>query len=176
MLINCCSVTPWGLTLLSVIRSYLHMSHCSGISTMDRRLFPMVLIPWRRKWRPTPVFLPGELHGQMGSQRVGHDCAEGLMFHTLIFSTPQPPRNSLTFVHLLVAFGHTSRSGIARILNIISTKFKVLRVSKTPIFNLEIRITKILPCLISVKLKRGNICKGLLLLIICFKMPNEAQM
>ena len=79
-------------------------------------------------------------------------------------------------VHLLVAFGHTSRSGIARILNIISTKFKVLRVSKTPIFNLEIRITKILPCVISVKLKRGNICKGLLLLIICFKMPNEAQM
>ena len=21
-------------------------------------------IPWRRKWQPTPVFLPGELHGQ----------------------------------------------------------------------------------------------------------------
>ena len=21
-------------------------------------------IPWRRKWHPTPVFLPGELHGQ----------------------------------------------------------------------------------------------------------------
>ena len=20
--------------------------------------------PWRRKWQPTPVFLPGELHGQ----------------------------------------------------------------------------------------------------------------
>ena len=34
--------------------------------------------PWRRKWQPTPVFLPGESHGQrgsgglwsMGSQRV----------------------------------------------------------------------------------------------------------
>ena len=22
------------------------------------------LYPWRRKWLPTPVFLPGELHGQ----------------------------------------------------------------------------------------------------------------
>ena len=22
------------------------------------------LLPWRRKWQPTPVFLPGELHGQ----------------------------------------------------------------------------------------------------------------
>ena len=21
-------------------------------------------IPWRRAWQPTPVFLPGELHGQ----------------------------------------------------------------------------------------------------------------
>ena len=21
-------------------------------------------IPWSRKWQPTPVFLPGELHGQ----------------------------------------------------------------------------------------------------------------
>ena len=21
-------------------------------------------IPWRRKWQPTPVFLPGEFHGQ----------------------------------------------------------------------------------------------------------------
>ena len=37
--------------------------------------------PWRRKWQPTLVFLPGEFHGQrshhrlqsMGSQRVRHD-------------------------------------------------------------------------------------------------------
>ena len=30
-------------------------------------------IPWRRKWQPTPVFLPGKSHGQKslaGSQRV----------------------------------------------------------------------------------------------------------
>ena len=36
-------------------------------------------IPWRRKRLPTPVFWPGEFHGQrlqvMGSQRVGHDWA-----------------------------------------------------------------------------------------------------
>ena len=36
-------------------------------------------IPWRRRWQPTPVFLPGEFHGQrslagyMGLQRVRHD-------------------------------------------------------------------------------------------------------
>ena len=29
------------------------------------RLDPWVRkIPWRRKWQPTPVFLPGESHGQ----------------------------------------------------------------------------------------------------------------
>ena len=37
-------------------------------------------IPWRRKWQPTPVFLPVEFHGQRSlagytvvSKRVGHD-------------------------------------------------------------------------------------------------------
>jgi len=30
-----------------------------------RRLDPWVRkIPWRRAWQPTPVFLPGEAHGQ----------------------------------------------------------------------------------------------------------------
>ena len=39
-------------------------------------------IPQKRKWQPTPVFLPGKSHGQrslglqsMGSQRAGHDLA-----------------------------------------------------------------------------------------------------
>ena len=39
-------------------------------------------IPWRRKWQPTPVFLPGESHGQRSlagyspcGHRVGHDWA-----------------------------------------------------------------------------------------------------
>ena len=38
---------------------------------------------WRRKWQPTPVFLPGKSHGQMslmdyspwGHKRVGNDLA-----------------------------------------------------------------------------------------------------
>ena len=47
-----------------------------------RRLDPWVRkIPWRNKWQPTPVFLPGESHGQRslgwavestGLQRAGH--------------------------------------------------------------------------------------------------------
>ena len=39
------------------------------------------MIPWRRKWQPTPVFLPGKSHGQRslvgyspwGRERVRHD-------------------------------------------------------------------------------------------------------
>ena len=38
-------------------------------------------IPWRRKWRPTPIFSPGKSHGQRNlvdyspwiHKRVGHD-------------------------------------------------------------------------------------------------------
>ena len=38
-------------------------------------------IPWRRKWQPTPVFLPGRSHGKRslagyspwGHKRIGHD-------------------------------------------------------------------------------------------------------
>ena len=31
-------------------------------------------IPWRRPWQPTPVFLPGESHGQRS--QVGY-CPQG---------------------------------------------------------------------------------------------------
>ena len=49
---------------------------------------------WRRKWQPTPAFLPGESHGQrslvgnksMGSQRVRHDLVTQLPKFTLCFS------------------------------------------------------------------------------------------
>ena len=30
---------------------------CNGETQFEK-------IPWRREWLPTPVFLPGELHGQ----------------------------------------------------------------------------------------------------------------
>jgi len=37
-------------------------------------------IPWRRKWQPTPVLLPGKSHGQRSpwGHRVGHDWATSL--------------------------------------------------------------------------------------------------
>ena len=47
--------------------------HFSHVSTFD----PWVgKASWRRKWLPTPVFLPEKFHGEMnlvGSQRVRHE-------------------------------------------------------------------------------------------------------
>ena len=50
-------------------------------------------IPWRRKWKPTPVFLPGKFHGQKRLvgyiQSMGHqewDVTEHL--------APSPPLNA----------------------------------------------------------------------------------
>ena len=46
-------------------------------------------IPWRRKWQPTPVFLPGESHGQrslVGNSSWGHkelDTTEHLSINSL---------------------------------------------------------------------------------------------
>ena len=35
-------------------------------------------IPWRRKWQPTPVFLPGESHGQRSLAATVHGVAKEL--------------------------------------------------------------------------------------------------
>ena len=53
-------------------------------------------IPWRRKWQPTPVFLPGESHGQRSL--VGYslwglkesDTTEQLSAHTCILTKKFP--------------------------------------------------------------------------------------
>ena len=52
---------------------------------MRCRLDPWVVkIPWRRKWQPTPVFLPEKPHGQRSlagygprDRGVGHNRAQG---------------------------------------------------------------------------------------------------
>ena len=53
----------------------------SACNTGDSFNFWVWKIPWRRKWQPTPVLLPGEPHGQRspagynGASKVGHDLA-----------------------------------------------------------------------------------------------------
>ena len=43
-------------------------------------------IPWKRAWQPTPVFLPGESHGQRSP--VGHDWSHLACTHTLNKQSP----------------------------------------------------------------------------------------
>ena len=57
----------------------------------DLGLIPWVRkIPWRRKWQPTPVFVPGESHGQRslaGYCPWGHkqlDITKHALVHTII--------------------------------------------------------------------------------------------
>ena len=74
-----------------MLHSNKHHGFSGGSDGMVKNLLAMLRpwfhlwagkIPWRRKWLPTPVFLPGKptdreiwlLHS-MGSQRVGHDWA-----------------------------------------------------------------------------------------------------
>ena len=86
------------------------MFHC-GLSDKEdtcqcrRRGFnPWVKkIPWRRKWQPTPVYLPGKSHRQRslegyspwGGTRVGHDLATKQLQQFLIetFCKEQKPFN-----------------------------------------------------------------------------------
>ena len=63
-------------------------SDCQCRRCKRRRFDPWIgKIPWRRELLPTPVFLPGESHGQeepgglpsMGSKRVGHNQVVNLL-------------------------------------------------------------------------------------------------
>ena len=51
-------------------------------------------IPWRRKWQPTLVFLPGKFHGQRSYkelQRAGHNWATNTHTHTHTHTHTQTP-------------------------------------------------------------------------------------
>ena len=61
-------------------------------------------IPWRRKWQPTPVFLPGKSHGRWSLvgycswSRKGLDTTEWLHFHSLYGNRWVLHTSSLTWV------------------------------------------------------------------------------
>ena len=54
-------------------------------------------VPWRRKWQPTPVFLPGKCHGRRSLAgyspwgRKESDMTEQLHFHFTLLYTSLPP-------------------------------------------------------------------------------------
>ena len=58
-------------------------------------------IPWRRKWQPTPVFLPGESHGQRslgGLQFMGLQSRTTTTDHLETFSIYHFPKSSSTLL------------------------------------------------------------------------------
>ena len=101
-----CSISFWCVAefcLLKFCWGFLHLSSsvigfpggsggkASACSVGDPGLIWVGKIPWRRKWQPTPVLLPGKFHGLrgssepgrlqfMGSQRIGHDWATSLTY------------------------------------------------------------------------------------------------
>ena len=61
-------------------------------------------IPWRKKWQPTPVFLPGESHGHRSltgyspwGRRVRRDYRDLAYTYTLIGRVPTLCKNSRSF-------------------------------------------------------------------------------
>ena len=46
-----------------VYHVWVYACVCGHVHEMQLSLYVYVY-PWRRKWLPTPVFLPGEFHGQ----------------------------------------------------------------------------------------------------------------
>ena len=50
-------------------------------------------IPWRRKWQPTPVFLPGKLYGQRSLEGYSPWCHR--VRHNLATQQQQRPQKSL---------------------------------------------------------------------------------
>ena len=75
----CCS--PWGCKQSDMTERL----NWTGFDPWVRK------IPWRRKWQPTPMFLPGKSHGQrslVGYTLWGHkelNTTEWLIIHTLMY-------------------------------------------------------------------------------------------
>ena len=62
-------------------------------------------IPWSRAWQPTPVFLPGEFHGQRSLAGYSPwsckelDLTEQLALSVVRLSHHSPPHSLLPFLH-----------------------------------------------------------------------------
>ena len=61
----------------------------SACSAEDLGLIPgLGRFPWRRKWQPTPVFLPGESHGQRSLVGYSPFSSVQSLSHVRLFATP----------------------------------------------------------------------------------------
>ena len=70
------SVSP-AIYIFPHIEVSLEAQRVKHLPAMQKTWVQILGLPWRRKWQPTPVFLPGESHGQRSP--VGYspwDCKE----------------------------------------------------------------------------------------------------
>ena len=74
-------ITPDSLAFLRPLFPLKEIMHPKSRTRLSD--FTFTLLHWRRKWQPTPVFLPGESQGWepgglpfMGSHRVGHERSD----------------------------------------------------------------------------------------------------
>ena len=77
-------------TLLGVLFSDSIETVCDTGDAGRLRFSPSIRkIPWRREWLPTPVFLPGEFHGQRsleGYTPWGHKESDATNTLNIIYS------------------------------------------------------------------------------------------
>ena len=103
---SCCKILAIIIILCESWYKRIHRSCFSGGSGREyachfrrcgrHRFGPWIgRIPWRRKWQPTPVFLPGESHGQwrpvgyiqpMRSQKCLHNLETWVGTHIILIS------------------------------------------------------------------------------------------
>ena len=87
---------PWWLSS----KEYAYQYRRHGFSPWVRK------IPWKRKWQPTPVFLPGESHGQRnmaGYSPWDHkesDTTERLNQQQLCFTNNNNNNQELSDIHV----------------------------------------------------------------------------
>ena len=95
--VSYCSMAPHSNTLALKIPWTEEPGRLQSMGSLRVRhhwatsLSLLTFMHWRRKWQPTPVFLPGESQGQepgglpsMGSHSVGHDWSDLAALFTFI--------------------------------------------------------------------------------------------
>ena len=68
------------------------------------------MMPWRRKWQPTPVFLPGESHGQRSL--AGYSpWGPRELDTTELLNTQTHIKVCICNIHIIVKLAHFSYKG-----------------------------------------------------------------
>ena len=98
---------------------------------LQARIVEWVAVPWRRKWQPTPVFLPGESHGRRSlvgyspRGRKESDTTEQLHFTSLTLLQGIFPTQALNpgLLHCRRILYQLSHQGSPRILEWVASPF-----------------------------------------------------